>query len=433
MILIATTDGFAAKSKNGSTKNGEGPAKQPPPVAETPSVESQGVTVEDLVKTALEQNPSIKAAQQTVEARKARVIAEKTLPDPMFTFQTMGDPFPFKLQEGDPSSGRFYTLEQEIPFPGKLGLKGKIAEAEADVQFWNYEQTRRQIASDVKRAFYDHFLIHKSIEIIEENSGVLANFAQVAESKYRVGQGTQQDVLKAQVEISKLIDRREVLDQKRRVSEALLNSLLYRSPDTPMGKPAAFEKARLRYTLEELYGLALRDAPALRMQEQEVERSQRAVDLAKRNYYPDFSVGFTVVDRKEMPEMYGLMAKASIPLYFWRKQRPELNAAKLDLSSAQKQKESVTSTLHYNIRDAYTVATTSERLADLYKTTVVPQASLSLESSFASYQVGAVDFLTLLDSVITLLDYQLKYYESLTEFQKALAQLEPLVGVELTK
>ena len=430
-FLIMTSDGLAGNS--GQETTGQAPKSGEEPSVEKPSGESERITVDDLVTTAMERNPSIKAVQQTVEAKKARVIAEKTLPDPTVSFQTMGDPFPFNLQEGDPSSGRFFTLEQEIPFPGKLGLKGKIASAEADVQSWNHEQTRRQVVADVKKAFYDHFLIHRSIEIIEENRGVLENFAQVAESKYRVGQGTQQDVLKAQVEISKLIDRREVLDQRLKISEALLNSLLYLPPDSPLGKPAEFEKAELRYSLEELYNLALQGAPTLKMQEQEIERNQQAVKLAKRNYYPDLAVGFTWVNRDDMPEMYGLMVKASVPVYFWRKQRPELDAAKLDLASAQKQRDSVSSTLYYNVRDAYTVAATSERLADLYKTTVVPQASLSLESAFASYQVGAVDFLTLMDSVITLLDYQLKHYESLTEFQKALAQLEPLVGVELTK
>jgi len=426
LVLIVASNGLAAKAGRESTG-------QAPKGAEEPDNESETITLDDLVKTALDQNPSIKASQQTAEAKKLKIISEKTLPDPTVSFQTMGDPFPFELQEGDPSSGRFFSVEQEIPFPGKLGLKGKIASAEADVQSWSSEQTRRQVVADVKKAYYDHFLIHKSIEIIEENRGVLENFAQVAESKYRVGQGTQQDVLKAQVEISKLKDRREVLAQRLEISKALLNSLLYRAPDAPLGKPAEFEKAQLRYSLEALSDLALRGAPTLKMQEREIERSRHAVQLAKRNYYPDLAVGFTWVNREDMPEMYGLMVKAKVPLYFWRKQRPELDAAKLDLAGSQKQRDSVTSTLYYNIRDAYTVAVTSERLADLYKSTVVPQASLSLESSFASYQVGAVDFLTLLDSVVTLLDYQLKYYESITEFQKALAQLEPLVGIELTK
>ena len=395
--------------------------------------EAPEVKLDELIRIALDQNPSIKAAGSNAESKRARIIAERTLPDPTFTFQTMGDPFPFNLQEGDPSSGRFFTLEQEIPFPGKLGLKGKIASAEAGVQAWNHEQTRRQVVFDLKKAFYEYFFLYKSIETVEESRGILDNFAKVAESKYRVGQGIQQDVVKAQLESSKLIEKRQVLDQRLTVSRALINSLLYRSPESPLGKPAPVEKASFKHTLEDLQQMALSGAPTLKMQEGEIERSERAVDLAKKNFYPDFSVGFTYVDRDANPSMYGLQMKASLPIYAWRKQRPELDSARKGLASAKSQHENVTSTLSYSIREAYTVATTSERLADLYKSTVIPQASVSLESSFASYQVGAVDFLTLLDSVLTFLEYQLKYYESLAEFQKALAQLEPLVGVELTQ
>lgn len=391
------------------------------------------VTLKDLIKTALERNASIQASEQSAEARRSRIKAEKTLPDPTVSFQTMGDPFPFNLQQGDPSSGRFYAVEQEIPFPGKLGLKGKIVEKEADILQWNFEQTRRQVVSDLKRAYYEYVLIHKSTEIVEESKGLLDSFAQVAEARYRVGQGTQQDVLKAQVEISKLVDRLEVLHQRRVIAAALINSLLSRPPETPLGRPADVWKGdEVRYSLEELQQLAMSSAPALRMQESEIERNEESVKLAQRQYYPDFALGFTYVQRDDMPEMYGVMVKARVPLYFWRKQRQELKSAREGLAGAERLRDNVTTTLQASVKDAYTVAATSRRLADLYRTTVIPQASLSMESSFASYQVGQVDFLSLLDSVMTLLEYQLKYHESVAEHRRALAQLEPLVGVELT-
>lgn len=396
--------------------------------------EADGVaTLDELVDTALRQNPSISGARQAVEAKRAKVSPAETLPEPTLSFQSMGDFIPPSIQKGDPSSGRFYGVEQEIPYPGKLGLKGKIATAEAEAEDWNAEATRRQVVSDVKVAYYDLYLMYKSIDVVEKDRGLLLDFAKIAESKYRVGMGSQQDVLKAQVEVSKTLDRLTILEQRKAVSEAKMNSLLYRQSSQPLGRPADFQKAPLRYSLEQLEQLARDGSPKLKTQEKEIDRSQYAVELAKKEYYPDFALGFTYVERDPMKEMYGLMFKAKVPLYFWRNQREELRGSRLTLSSAQKMRDNVITTLSYEVKNEYIIASTSQRLVDLYGTTLLPQARLSVDSALASYQVGSIDFLSLLDSVVTLLDYEIKYYEALTDFQKALARLEPTVGVELTK
>jgi outer membrane protein TolC len=270
------------------------------------------------------------------------------------------------------------------------------------------------------------------LEIVHKDKELLRKFTQVADEKYRVGQGIQQDVLKAYVEISKLDDRLIVLEGRRGITESLINSLLYRPSQTPLGIPEPIQKAELRYSADELEQLAKTSFPMLKMQEREIARNQYAVELANKEFYPDFSLGFTYFNREDMPEMYGLMVSAKIPLYFWRKQRPELEAARLNLVGAEKQHDNTASSLHYKLVEAHISAVQAERLLQLYGSGVIPQATLSLESSIAGYQVGKIDFLTLIDNLVTLLEYELKYHESLTDFQKALAQLEPLVGVELT-
>jgi cobalt-zinc-cadmium efflux system outer membrane protein len=390
------------------------------------------ITLEELVKAAVERNPAIQAAQRAVEAKELLITPAGTLPEPTLTFQTMGDFIPPTLMRGDPSSARTFGLEQEIPFPGKLGIKSKIAAAEAEVERWNYERIRLEVIAEIKQAYYDLCFLHKSLEIVRKDKELLRKFAQVAEEKYRVGQGIQQDVLKAHVEISKLDDRLTVLEGKRGITESLINSLLYRPSRTPVGIPEPIQKSELRYSLEELEELARKSFPMLKMQEREIARNQYAVELADKEFYPDFSFGFTYFNREDMPEMYGLMVSAKIPLYFWRKQRPELEAARLNLVGAERQHDSTASSLHYKLGEAHISAVQAERLIQLYSKGVIPQATLSLESSIAGYQVGNVDFLTLIDNLVTLLEYELKYHESLTDFQKALARLEPLVGVELT-
>jgi outer membrane protein TolC len=393
--------------------------------------ETTEITLEELLKAAAEKNPEIKSAAQAAAASKAAVPAAGALPDPTIKLENMGHLIPPTLMKGDPSSGRTYSVEQEIPFPGKRGLKEDIASAEATAQDWNHQLVHLKVMSELKQAFFDLYLIHKSIETLLKNKELLQNFEHVAESRYEVGQTTQQDVLKAQVEESKILDKLLGQGEKKRIAEAKINSILYRPAETPVGTPAEFKKAELSYSLEELSQLALSGSPELQVKESEIAGRQYGVELAQKNFCPDFAFEFSGVERDQNPPMYGLMLSARVPLYSWRKQQPELEAAKLNLSSARNMRDNTSSTVLYQVKEAYTTATTSEKLANLYKSAIVPQSNLALNSAIANYQVGRIDFLQLIDASVTLLDYELKYYESMVEFHKSLARLEPLVGVEL--
>ncbi len=397
------------------------------------SGEPSTVTLDELIREAAANNPAIQAAQYTVSAKKSLVLPARTLPDPTITFWHLGGLFPIRLMPGDPSSARTYGIEQDIPFPGKLGLKGKVASTEAETEEWNHALTHRQVIADLKQAYYDLYLFYKSKELLGRNKDLLQSFVKIAETRYQVGQGNQQDVLKAQVEIGKLIDRSAILDQRGWIAEAQINNLLFRPPDTPVGKPAEYQKAELTYSLEELTELARANSPTLKIQEKEIDRRQYSLDLAKKEYFPDFTVGFTSFEREGNPQMYGVEAKARIPLYFWRKQKPEVDAAKANLAGAQRMRESTASSVNFQIKQNYTVATTSDKLVRLYSGSIIPQATFSLRSAVSNYETGKVDFLSLTDSATALLEYQLKYYEAMTEFQKALALMEPLVGTDLTR
>ncbi len=390
------------------------------------------ISLNDLLKAAAENNPAILSAAQSAAASRETAAAATALPNPTVKFETMGHLIPPTLMPGDPSSARSYGIEQEIPFPGKLDLKGDAASAEAEAQKWNQEVVRRQVVSDLKQAFYDLYFIRKSIDILMKNKDLLRDFEQTAESRYAVGQTIQQDVLKAQVEQSKILDRLLVLGEKKRIVEAKINNLLYRPSGTPVGKPAEIKKAELKYSIEELTDLALNNAPALKMQESEIARRQYVLELAKKEYYPDFAVGFSYFERDENPGMYRLMLSARLPIWY-RKQKHEVDAAGLNLASAKNLRDSASSTVRFQVKENYTTASTSEKLARLYSSAIVPQANLALGSAIANYQVGKIDFLQLIDSSMALLEYELKYYEAMTDFHKALAQLEPVVGVDLTE
>jgi outer membrane protein, heavy metal efflux system len=417
--------------------NGWAAAKTPSDRGSTPQLQrasagvgAEVVTLEQLVREAEANNPAIAASRHNIEAKRAMVLPARTLPDPVLGFQHMGDIVPFQLQQGDPSSARTFSVEQEVPFPGKLDLKGKMAQVEATAEESNHEKARRDVLAELKAAYFDYSLIHQSLETIERDRELLQSFAEIAQEKYRVGQGIQQDVFKAQVEISKLIEKRTVLEQRRGTAMSQINSLLYRTPGTPLGRPAGLQALGLTYSLEQLNDLAQHSFPELQLKEREVERNQYAVELARRNYYPDFTLGFTYYDRT-VPEMFGLGINVKVPLYFWRKQRQELSAARSTLNSVRLMRDNTTAAVYAKLQENYGLARSAEKLAQLYNHDLIPQSRLALESAMASYQVGRADFLTVIDSLLTLLEYELKYYEMLTEFHKALARLELYVGIAL--
>jgi len=391
------------------------------------------LTLEALIQEALANNPALQSAQRRVEAQRAIVPQVKTLPDPIVSVSWMGGLRPFDVMRNDPSSFRSVGAMQQIPFPGKLKLRGQVADRAAEAAWWEYERLRRRVIADIKAAYYELFYLEQAIEITYKNKDLLEKLARIAEVRYAVGQGIQQDVLRAQVELSRLLQRLVVLEQQKQTAQARLNTLLYRPPDSPLARPAPFPKAELAYALDQLYTLALDKDPELQGAERLIEGSQYALNLAGKEYYPDFSVGFMYQNRPLMPEMYGVIFNANIPIFYKTKQRAGVRQATEELLTAQRSRDARKTTLFFEVKEQYLAAKASEELVRLFSQAIVPQATLALESAMAAYEVGKVDFLTILDNFITVLNYETDYYRELTNFQIALAKLEPLVGVVLTQ
>lgn len=390
----------------------------------------EAITLNELIEEALNNNPEIQAAQMKYEAAKARPIQESSLPDPIISFmsQNMGNPIPFTTIGEEPGSNAGFSFTQEIPYPGKLKLKGEIAEKEAQIEQQNYLATKLNVIAQLKLAYYDYYYLTKAIEIVNKDKELLEKLEKIAEAKYAVGKGIQQDVLKAQVEISVLLNRLTVLNQQKNSVVALINKLLNRKPDTPLGKPADFQKSILNYSLEDLYKLAWDKNPLLKSKDIMIERNNVSVNLAKREYYPDFMIGGAYGYSGKFADMWKLEIGIKIPLYYWRKQRYGVIEKNKELNSSLKDFQNTKQTINFMIKDQYLLAKASEELIKLYSEGIIPQATLALESSISSYEVGTVDFLTMLNNFITLLEYEINYYQELTNFQKALARLEELIN-----
>jgi outer membrane protein TolC len=392
------------------------------------------VALRELIEQGLSRNPEVKAMERTIDMMRARVPQAKALPEPMLSVGYMGNitPIPpFDIQKDDPSSGRSISLSQEIPLWGKRGLKGKMASMDAEAEWWSYEQTRLNVVAEIKDVYFELFYLDKAIEVITRNKALLEKFAKIAEARYSVGKGIQQDVLKAQVEISKLIEQKAVLEQRRLLAAGRLNSLLYKDVETFLDRTEEVKPQPVSFTLGEIKELAFANYPSLKGQKSKISREQYAIELANKEFYPDITVSFNYQNRPSMPDMYGLMVGVKLPIFPGQRQRPAVAEAASSKAAEEKRLQGMITLLAYKVQEKYLAAKTAEKLVSLYGTTIIPQSSLSLESAIAGYEVGSVDFLTLLDNLMTLLGYELNYYEQVSNGEKAVAALEPLVGVAL--
>jgi outer membrane protein TolC len=288
------------------------------------------------------------------------------------------------------------------------------------------------VIAKVKAAYYEYALRHRVSEVWRKNLRLLGTFAETAESLYRVGTGIQADVLRAQTEISRLQETIELAEQRKVAAAAQINALLDRPTETALTPPAPFERARADISFDELLKLAQDRFPMLRRQGESVEANQLSLRLAEKEKYPDLGVMVAYHNRGGLKDLWEIGGMVRIPIYFRRKQNVQIEEATARLEASQATYQDLRAAMEFELKDRYLEAKTSERLLALLQETVIPQETLTLEASSASYQVGKADFLSVLDSLLKLTSDEIRYYEHLTTYQKALAAMEPMVGMELT-
>jgi outer membrane protein TolC len=393
-------------------------------------------TLVDLVAELDRNNPELKAARRDIDMWVARIAPAGAPPDPTLSVGYMGGLLrpPFFPSASAPNSLRQFTVSQELPFPGKLRLRSRVAATDADAVRWDYETTRRRLVATLKTAYLEYQYLHRSLEVLERNKERLEQFRQIAEARFSVGQGVQQDVLKAQVEISLILERQALVEQQRETSRAQINGLLFRPPDTPLDPALTFAVTPLTSPVEDMRALLQQNYPALKRDERVIDRGQQGLALARKNQLPDFAINVTSQKYVGgMPWMYGVDVMVTVPLFWQRKQRPMIAEAAAALEGSRQLRDATLTMASAQVTEEYLAATTSNRLAELYSDSVLPQARLSLESSLASYQVGRVDFLSVLTNFVTVLSYEIRYEEQNARFLQALARLEPLTGLSLIR
>jgi outer membrane protein TolC len=397
-------------------------------------LQEKAATLDGLIDEAFKSNPQILAAYSSWIAEELKIKQVTSLPDPVARFSYFGENIETRV---GPQRAK-YGLSQKIPFPGKLRLKGKTAQKQAQMMKAKYEAVEREIIKKVKFAYYDLWWVDKAIQITEAEKDILANLESVAKERFETNLSPQQDVLKAQVMISKLIDKLFLLKRQRRSLEAKINSLLNRPQATPLGEVEEINPAEFDYALEQLRSIASENRQELIAANLDVERKEYEQSLARLDYLPDFTLGFNYIDiddgHTSQPDdgQDAWMGTVSLNLPIWLERLDaQVKEKKRKLQASKNNFKNVENTVAFEVEDLYFKINTYKEIISLYDTALIPQTEQSFQAAKTAYETGKVDFLNWLDSERVLLQTRLAYYKAVSDYQKSIAFLERVVGRDL--
>ena len=398
------------------------------------SYAEETVTLDSLIDEALNSNPKIKAVHSEWKAAEYKARYVRGLPDPMASYGYFGESVETRV---GPQEHK-YSVSQKIPFPGKLNLNGKAHDKQASILKEKYEATKREIIKEIKFLYNDVFWVDKAIQITEEEKTILENLEKVAQRKYESNLTSQQDVIKAQVELSKLIEKLFLLKQNRKSLEAKTNSILYRSRGTELGVTSDVEPLEFDYELNDLRQMSKDSRQELIVAKLDIERAKYEKSLAGLDYFPDFTFGVDYIEvgggnttqPNDGDDAWMAKVAVNVPIWFG-KLDSQVKEKKAYLESSKKSYENIENSVDYEVEDLYFKITTYRDIVSLYKTALVPQAEQAFEAARTGYETGKVDFLNWLDAERILLQTRLAHYKTIVDYQKSIAYLERVVGRDL--
>jgi len=433
--------------RSGATRPG------PPSSAATPASEPvEPRTLREYILLALEQNPDIRAAEEMARMRAARVPQVTAPPDPKLVTRTL--PRPTQLADG--GNPFILGVSFDLPWPGKLDRAGRVALQEARMALQELQRTRLNVIADVKRAYFRIYILDRTIQVDLTNQDLLRGLIDAARAQVASGRRRQDDVLRAQVELSNLESQLVELRQERISVAALLNGVLNRPPATPIPTLDEFDVRSVDVTIEALLAAAAERNPDLRRFQEQIERDRQGVELARLGYWPDVMLGFEWmymrpraafeplpdpatglrpdVDRlsEEGGDTYALVAGVSLPIWV-AKIEGGIREARRRLLASQHEYAAAKNRVNAEIADALARVGAQRELAGLFKNTIIPQAQQAYEVSRAAYAAGASDFLFVIDNWQKWLAFSIQYHRALGELERSVADLEAAIGLSLAE
>lgn len=389
----------------------------------------------DLLKEAEAKSPMLAAKRSAYEAAKERTPQAGALDNPMLGLGVVNVPTDTFAFDRDPMTGKEIELSQSLPFFGKRDLKRQAAKHEAEALEAEYRGQALMLRSEVKVAYYELYSVRKSLQTVEKNLSLMDAFKKAAESRYSVGKGMLKDVIKAQVEISMLVEKRIDLEREEAAKRAYLASLLGREAPVT-GEVEDIAPTALKLDREALIASATENRPAIAAASARIEEAKAKAASAYRERYPDFNVKVSYMERDrlrdgtEQSDMVSAMVSVELPIWYRTKLNPMVREAAAEQSMAASERDAALVETRSKIYAMASEIEQSDRMLKLYKDVLIPQANDDVSAGLAAYETGGGDFLMLLDSRRTLFDLELNYYNTLAMREKAVAELEAVTGRE---
>jgi outer membrane protein, heavy metal efflux system len=388
----------------------------------------------ELLDEAAHNNPDIAAAMRGWRAAAQVPSQVSTMPDPQVTVQqvAVGSPRPFAGFSNSDFAYIGFGISQDLPYPGKLSLRAEAAERDAAVSREKYEAAKRGIFEQVKATYFQLAYIQKTLGVLERDQIVLDQIEKIAEAHYRLGQGNQQDVLKAQLEKTKILNELAHHHELMGGLQAQMSRLLNLPPGAADIEADDLTETPLTWTSEDLLAKVRTENPDVTGGQEMVRKQSLEVELARKDRYPDFNVQYQWEHTAgQFRDYYMVTFSARLPIYRKRKLDPEMAQALEELDQSRREYESHVQQAYFEVRDQYISAETASQMLKIYREGLIPQAMATLRAGLSAYEAGNQDFQSLLSSFLDVLNFDEEYWKALADHETALARIEQLTGVAI--
>lgn len=393
--------------------------------------QESATSLSSLVLEARQNNPSIKAAERAVDVSRYGPQQASALPDTEVMLQsfTVGSPRPFAGYSNSDFAYIGFGASQEIPYPGKRALRAKVAQHQIAITGAEKDATVWDALTRLKLAYFQLAASDRIISLLEKNQRTADQIEQAAEARYRVGEGNQQDVIRAQLERTRLLNEIAMQSREAAQSQAVLKALLNRSPESPDILPAAL--AARRIANPEMLFARLRQAnPELQVNAAQVSQDRASVELAKREKKPDFGVQYMWQHTADNFRDY-YMGTFSIRFPNRSRVRAAEAESQARLAQAEAQTASRLAQMEADLGEQLAIVGTSEQQLKIYEQGLIPQSEAALEAGIAGYRAGKQEYQGLLASFADTLELSVERERTLAEHESAIARIESLIGEEL--
>ncbi len=387
-----------------------------------------------LIEEGLDQNKEIKSLEDRVESLKKEIPFAGSLDDPRLGFAILNLPTDTFDFDQEPMTQKQIFLAQKFPWFGKLDLRTQRAALKAVRQQAILDAQRLELARKIAVAYYELGYVATSLQTNARLTDIVSQLLGVAETRYATGRGLQQDVLQAQVEVSKLLDEKITLEKTRRNLEDRVNELLNRESFTPVQPPLDLSFPDLQLEIERLQDKALKENPQLRVRQAQIDIAAKEIELARKDYWPDMDVKIAYGQRDEdltgrdLPDLVTGSVTMNIPLWQKSRQNSKLAAVKMDHQAAVNFYRNLVESLPHRVDALVTEIHDTQKNYRLFNEALLLQADQWASSSLSAYEVGAVEFNTMIGAQTRLLRFELQTANYLFRIYQKRAELEETLG-----